>query len=166
MMMVMTADGFIAKSVDQSPMEWSSSADKEIIVKKTKEGGAIIMGLSTYKTIGKPLPGRLNMIMTYSPEAENNIENQLEYTNKQPSELLKYLSDKGFSEVILGGGTAINSLFLKAGLVDELQITIEPLLFGGGLTLFKDLDLDIKLELLEMKDLGSNVINLRYKVLK
>ena len=166
MMMVMTADGFIAKSVNQSPMEWTSSADKEIFIQRTKEAGVIIMGLSTYKTIGKPLPGRLNMIMTYSPEVETGIEGQLEYTNRQPNDLIKYLSDKGFSEVILGGGTAINSLFLKAGLVDEIQITIEPLLFGGGLTLFKDLDLNIKLKLLETKDLGGNVINLRYQVLK
>ena len=166
LMMVKTADGFIAKTPSQSPMEWTSKADKDIFIKRTKEAGVIIMGLATYKTIGKPLPGRLNMIMTFKPEKETNIPGSLEFTNKQPAALLTELETRGFKEVILGGGTAINSLFLKAGLVDELQITIEPILFGGGLTLFKDLDLNIKLELLEMKDLGGSVVNLRYKIIK
>ena len=166
LMMVKTADGFIAKTPNQSPMEWTSKADKDIFVKRTKEAGVIIMGLATYKTIGKPLPGRLNIIMTFKPEEETNIPGSLEFTNKQPTELLTEIEARGFKEVILGGGTMVNSLFLKAGLVDELQITIEPILFGGGLTLFKDLDLNIKLELLEMKDLGGSVVNLRYKIIK
>ena len=166
MMMVMTADGFIAKNTNQNSTDWTSSADTAIFVKRTKEAGVIIMGLTTYKTIGRPLPGRLNLIMTREPEKESSIPDKLEYTNTQPAELLKELDIRGFKEVILGGGTTINSLFLKAGLVDEIQITIEPLLFGGGLTLFKDLDLNQKLELIEMKDLGSNVINLKYKLLK
>lgn len=166
LMMVMTADGFIAKNSNQTSTDWTSSADKQIFIKRTKEAGVIIMGLNTYKTINKPLPGRLNVILTKEPELETNILNQLEYTNKPPQKLLESLEQRGYKEVILGGGTTINSLFLQAGLVNEIQITIEPLIFGGGLTLFRDLDLNQKLELLEIKDLGQNVVNLRYKVLQ
>ena len=166
LMMVMTADGFIAKNANQTSTDWTSSADKEIFIQRTKEAGVIIMGLTTYKTIGRPLPGRLNLIMTREPGIEESIPDKLEYTNTQPDQLLKELEERGFKEVILGGGTTINSLFLNAGLVDEIQITIEPLLFGGGLTLFKDLDLNQKLELIEMKDLGTNVVNLRYRLVK
>ena len=166
LMMVMTADGFIAKNANQTSTDWTSSADKEIFIQRTKEAGVIIMGLTTYKTIGRPLPGRLNLIMTREPGIEESIPDKLEYTNTPPSQLLKELEERGFKEVILGGGTTINSLFLNAGLVDEIQITIEPLLFGGGLTLFKDLDLNQKLELIEMKDLGTNVVNLRYRLVK
>jgi len=166
LMMVMTADGFIAKNSNQTSTDWTSSADKQIFIERTKEAGVIIMGLNTYKTINKPLPGRLNIILTKEPELETNIPNQLEYTNKPPQELIESLGQRGYKEVILGGGTTINSLFLQAGLINEIQITIEPLLFGGGLTLFRDLDLNLKLELLEIKDLGQNVVNLRYKVLQ
>lgn len=165
-MMVMTADGFIAKDSTQTSTDWTSSADKKIFIERTKQAGVIIMGQKTYDTIGRPLPKRLNVIMTRTPDETKNIPNQLEYTNLSPIDLLKKLEDQGFKEVILGGGTTINTLFLKDNLVDELQVTIEPLLFGGGMTLFKDLDLDQKLELIEMQDLGNNVINLRYKLLK
>lgn len=165
-MMVITTDGFIAKNAGQPSIEWTSNADKELFVEKTKQAGVIIMGNSTYKTINRPLPGRLIKVLTRIPEQFTNIEGQIEYTNKQPQELLKELEDKGFTEAILAGGTQVNSLFLDQGLVDELLITIEPILFGGGLNLFKDLNLNIKLELLEYKDLGSNVINLKYKIIK
>jgi len=163
--MVITTDGFIAKNAGQPSIEWTSNADKQIFVEKTKMAGVIIMGNSTFKTINRPLPGRLIKVLTRTPENFENIEGQVEYTNNQPEELLKELEDKGFSEAVLAGGTEVNSLFLNQGLVDELLITIEPILFGGGLTLFKDLDLDIKLELMEYKDLGNSVINLKYKVI-
>ena len=166
LMMVITADGFIAKNSNQPSIDWTSNADKQIFVRRTKEAGVIIMGLATYNTIGKPLPGRLNKIMTFEPQIETSIPEQLEFTSNQPKEILQELEQRGFKEVILGGGTTINSLFLKSNLVDEIQITVEPILFGGGLTLFKDLDLDVKLELIEMQNLGQNVINLKYKVIK
>lgn len=164
--MVMTADGFIAKNSSQPSIEWTSSADKEIFIKRTKAAGVIIMGLSTYKTIGKPLPGRLNLIMTFKPEIERGIPDKLEFTNDAPEIILQKLEARGFTEVILGGGTAINSLFLQKHLIHEMQVTVEPILFGGGLNLFKDLDLSLKLDLLETKDLGNGVVNLRYKVLR
>ncbi|HMB26004.1 MAG TPA: dihydrofolate reductase family protein [Patescibacteria group bacterium] len=166
LMMVMTADGFIAKSSKQNSTDWSSEADKKIFIEQTKKAGAIIMGLSTYKTIGRPLPGRLNLIMTHHPKKEKTIPGQLEYTKLQPTEILKYLRKQGFDQVILGGGTSINSLFLQENLIDEIRLTVEPLIFGGGLTLFKNLDLNKKLELLEINKLDKNVINLRYKVIK
>ncbi len=166
LMMVMTADGFIAKNANQTSTDWTSSADKKIFIERTKTAGVIIMGLTTYKTINSPLPNRLNLIMTRNPQLEKDIPGKLEYTKSTPNEILQDLESRGFKEVILGGGTTINTLFLQAGLVDEIQITIEPILFGGGLTLFKDLDLNCSLELLENKNLGQGVINLRYKIIK
>lgn len=166
LMMVMTADGFIAKNSSQPSIEWTSSADKEIFIKRTKEARVIIMGLATYKTIGRPLPGRLNLIMTFRPEIEQGIPDKLEFTNDAPEIILQKLEARGYKEVILGGGTSINSLFLQKNLIDEIQVTIEPILFGGGLNLFKNLDLNLKLELLETKNLGNDVVNLRYKVIK
>lgn len=164
--MVMTTDGFIAKDNASPSTAWTSGADKKIFVQRTKEAGAIIMGLTTYQTINKPLPGRLNVILTHYPEKEQSIPGQLEFTDKPARELLQELESRGYKEVILGGGATVNSLFLKEGLIDELQITIEPTLFGGGLTLFQNLNLNEKLELLELNKLDGDVINVRYKIKK
>lgn len=165
LMMAMTADGKIAKHHNH-PANWTSKSDKKIFIETTKKAGAIIMGKTTYDTIGRPLPGRLNLVLTRSPEKYQNIPNELEYITGSPEEIVLHLEQRGYSHVILCGGTATNSDFAKSELIDELLITIEPKLFGGGMGLFKDIDLDINLELLKCERLGDNSAILHYKVIK
>jgi 5-amino-6-(5-phosphoribosylamino)uracil reductase len=44
--------------------------------------------------------------------------------------VLADLVDRGVARLMVEGGTAINTLFLGAGLVDELQVVVAPLLIG------------------------------------
>ncbi len=165
LMMAITLDGKIAKTSTQLA-DWTSPADKKIFVEETKSAGVIIMGKTTYETIGRPLPGRLNVVLDKNPDISKNIASSLEYTNLPPQELLVNLSARGFEKVILGGGATINGLFLKANLIDEIWLTIEPKIFGEGLSLFKDASVDLELKLLEVRKLDKNVIQVRYKVVK
>lgn len=165
LMMAITLDGKIAKHSTQLA-DWTSQADKKIFVEETKNAGVIIMGKTTYETIGRPLPGRLNIVLDKNPDTSQNIAGSLEYTNLPPQELLTDLAKRGFEKVILGGGATINGLFLKENLIDEIWLTIEPKIFGEGLSLFKDADVDLELELLEVRNLDKNVIQVRYKVIK
>ncbi len=48
------------------------------------------------------------------------------------------------------GGTATVDAFIKAGLVNELILVVEPVLFGKGLSLLNE-DLDCRLVLLHVK---------------
>ncbi len=163
--MAVTLDGKIAKSTDH-PATWTSKADKKIFVEETKKAAVIIMGKTTYDTIGKPLPDRLNIVMDFKVDESKNIPNSLEYTSLQPKELLQELEQRGFKQVIIGGGSAINGLFLSQGLIDEIWLTLEPKIFGQGLPLFTGADLDLNLELIEVKHLDKHVIHVRYKVKK
>jgi dihydrofolate reductase len=165
LMMAITLDGKIAKYTDH-PATWTSGADKKIFVEETKKAGVIVMGQTTYDTIGRPLPGRLNIVLNITPDTSKNIPGSLEFTNTQPKELLEELEKRGFSSVIIGGGSTINGLFLKAGLIDEIWLTIEPKLFGEGLSLFKGAEVDLNLELIETRQLDKNVIQVRYKIIK
>ena len=164
LMMAMTVDGKIAKD-EKHFADWTSKADKKSFVEETKSAGVIVMGRKTYDTIGRPLAGRFNLVMSRNTEEHENISGELEYTNESPKEILLDLEKRGFESVVLGGGASINSLFLKEGLINELLLTIEPKLFGEGLSLFKGISVGLDLELLEMKQLADNVLQLRYKVL-
>jgi len=165
LLMAVTADGKIAKN-SSHPATWTSKADKKIFVEETKKAGVIIMGQATYDTIGRPLPGRLNLVMNPEPDIVKNIPGSLEFTNTQPKELIVELEKRGFTSVIIGGGATINGLFLRENLIDEIWLTIEPKLFGDGLALFKNVDVDVNLELLEVKNLDKNVLQLRYRIIK
>jgi len=162
--MAATLDGKIAKHT-KHPADWTSKADKEIFVAETKKAGVIVMGKTTYETIGRPLPGRLNVVMDFKPDKTKNIPDLLEFTNKPPKSIISDLEKKGFSRIILGGGATINGLFLKRGLIDEIWLTIEPKIFGEGLSLFRGVKADFNLTHLETRQLSSNVIQVRYKVI-
>jgi dihydrofolate reductase len=43
-------------------------------------------------------------------------------------------------DVIIGGGASTAQQYLRAGLVDELEVHVAPVLLGGGERLFDDLD--------------------------
>jgi dihydrofolate reductase len=163
--MAITADGKIAKHTLHAA-DWTSKADKKVFVEETKKAGVIIMGKTTYDTIGRPLPGRLNVVISHQVDLSKNIPGSLEFTNLSPQELLKNLAERGFKQVILGGGATINSLFLRENLIDEIWLTIEPKIFGEGLSLFKKVAVDLSLELIEVRHLDKNVVQVRYKVIK
>jgi len=57
-------------------------------------------------------------------------------------------------------------MFLKSGLVDELYLVIEPVLFGEGLPLLKDVDLDYPLALFKVEKLNENTVQLHYRLKK
>lgn len=165
LLMAITADGKIAKHSGHLA-DWTSKADKKIFVAETKKAGVIIMGQTTFNTIGRPLPNRLNIVMNPEPDKTKNISSQLEFTNSQPKELLNELIKRGFETVIIGGGATINGLFLNAGLIDEIWLTVEPKIFGAGLSLFNNADVDLNLKLLSLEKIDENVLQVRYQVIK
>ncbi|MBT3230613.1 dihydrofolate reductase [Candidatus Uhrbacteria bacterium] len=157
-----SADGRIAKSADHLA-DWTSKEDKRFFVSKTKEVGALIMGRKTYDTIGRPLPNRLNMIMTREADASKNVQGELEYTSKSPRELIDELKERGYDSVVIGGGTSIYSLFLKEGLVTDLYLTVESLLFGSGIPLVDGVP-QLILDLQSAEKIGEQSVLLHYKM--
>lgn len=163
LIMAMTADGIIGRHQSHFP-DWTCPADKRLFKHTSQKAGVLVMGSRTYDTIGKVLPGRLNVVMTRHPERYTPSEN-LQFFSDSPKNLLDQLATKGFETVILAGGATINSLFAESGHIDEILLTIAPKLFGEGLTLFaKPLDLD--LDLLETQRLEPNTLLLRYAIKK
>ena len=55
---------------------------------------------------------------------------------------------------------------MKEKLVNEIILDIEPLLFGKGIKLFADEDFEAKLELVEVKNLSKNTLQVKYDVKK
>ncbi len=161
LLMAQTLDGKIAKDSDHFP-DWTGKADKRLFVEITKAAGALIMGSKTFDTIGKPLPGRKNIVMTRDPRRKSAWDNLI-YTNLAPKALLAQLESEGYREVVLAGGTRINSLFMRAGLIDELIVTITPMVFGTGIGLFEE-GIEIDLALMDFRRLDDARVCLHYRI--
>ena len=127
-----TADGFIAKDTHH-PAMWTSKADKKRFVELTKRAGVVVMGSTTYKTIGRPLKERVNIVYSRNQKFEG-----VEMTQDEPRELIKKLEERGFKEVAICGGSSIYTKFMKANVVDTIYLTIEPIMFGKGISLFTE----------------------------
>ena len=153
----LSADGFIAHDADEFA-NWTSKEDKRLFVELTKRAGVMVMGGTTYRTIGRPLPGRKNVV--YS---RGTIDADVDVTQELPQQLISRLSQEGFNEVAIIGGRSIYEMFLAAGAVDELYLTIEPVLFGRGIKL-SELDMDMPMQLLDSRSLNENTILLHYRV--
>lgn len=161
-MMVVTLDGIIAKSSNHFP-DWSSSEDKKLFAKISKEKKVLIMGENTYNTFPQNLPGRLHVV--FSLEENHPKKEGVKWVKGEPEDVIEELEKDGHKEAILGGGAFINGLFAERGLIDEVILTVEPKLFGKGLTLF-DRDLDINLKFKSVEKLNEDTLALRYDVLK
>ncbi|MBI2426415.1 MAG: dihydrofolate reductase [Candidatus Kerfeldbacteria bacterium] len=163
MLMAMTADGRIAKARDEL-VNWTSREDKKYFIELTKEHRALIMGKTTYDTIGKPLPSRLNIVLTR--EKRKDIPGSLVHIAGTPQEVIAYLKREGYTSAVLAGGANVNGQFIERGLVNEIHLTVEPILFGTGMNIIEGVDVDVHLELVKTEQLNSSgALLLVYKVL-
>lgn len=163
LLMAITLDGKIGKTPDHFP-DWTGPEDKKLFVSITRRAGAVIMGSKTYDTIGMPLIGRKNVVLTRDKSRVSRWEN-LWFTDKSPHAVLDALAREGYQEAVLAGGALINSLFAEAGLIDEIVVTISPTIFGYGLSLFTQ-EISMELKLMDLARLGEDLVCLTYHVVK
>jgi dihydrofolate reductase len=64
------------------------------------------------------------------------------------------------------GGPTLASAFIRAGLVVEYRLVVNPVVLGAGLPFFPQLDEPIRLELLDTHRFASGATYLRYAALK
>lgn len=153
-----SADGFIAKDSQHAAL-WTSKADKKRFVEITKRSGVVVMGSTTYKTIGRPLKDRVNIVYSRNQSFEG-----AEMTQDNPRDLIAKLEQRGFKEVTICGGSNIYTMFMKEKIVDTIYLTIEPIIFGKGINLFtEDLHYFLKLISSQMSESAGSLL-LEYKV--
>ena len=71
----------------------------------------------------------------------------------------------GDKDVFIGGGAQTINQYLGAGLVDELELHMVPILLGGGARLFEGIGSQVRLELLRVVE-APGVTHLKYRVAK
>jgi dihydrofolate reductase len=82
-------------------LPWHYSADLKFF-KETTLNNAVVMGINTWKSIGKPLPNRLNIVLSRSETIRNQPSVLLLQSTEEVLALARYLDCDLF---IIGGAT-------------------------------------------------------------
>ncbi len=167
---VTTLDGKITKWGDPHVFRWSSKEDQTYFKKLWNDAKLIIMGSGTFNFDPvKPSPDRLLVIMTHEPEKyeKYSVPGQTEFTKETPSEIYSRFQKTGFNEMMVVGGPHVATSFLKANLIDELSLSLEPKIFASGGNFVIEEKLDINLRLISSEKVNEQgTLILRYEVLK
>jgi len=151
-------DGFIADK--NGNIEWLHSIPNPDQIDMgysefTSQIDALVMGRVTFETVcgfdidwpyQKPV-FVLSNTMTKIPE---KFKDKAQYIKGTIKEILDKIHQKGYYRLYIDGGRTIQS-FLKEDLIDEMTITIIPILLGGGIPLFTELPTQLNFECVDSK---------------
>ena len=160
--MAITANGLIAREDDAtdwvSPTEWKNYGGT------IKKAGNMIIGRRTYEIMCRNKEfdklGKIKVVVV----SQKLKTNEKMTVVKSPPEAISFLRQEGFSQALVCGGGKLNSSFMKEKLIDEIYLDIEPILLGKGIKLFADADFEAKLDLMKVKKLSKDEVQLQYKV--
>ena len=159
-------DGFIARS--DGSIDWLTERGEQAGDTGYDEFMAavdtVVLGRNTYEmalTFGFwPYDGKQVEVLstTLAADADERI-----IVHRTLDGLVQTLAERGAKRVYTDGGRVIQT-FLRAGLLNELTITVVPVLLGTGLPLFGDLDHDVILTHNATRTLGAGLIQSDYTV--
>lgn len=172
-----SADGFF---VDQGgDMSWAHGNDPEFHAftkENAKQGGTLLFGRITYDLMAGywPTPAaaqqnpevadgmnRLPKIVFSRTMQKPQWSNTRLVTRDLPGEVSRLKEEQGTDLVVMGSGTIVSQL-AQAGLVDEYQLVVVPVVLGGGRTLFEGVKERFGLKLLDSRSFPGGNLVLRY----
>jgi dihydrofolate reductase len=127
-----------------------TEADAEVLDEVYSRTGAIVIGKSMFdvgvKPWGDPPPFRMPVfVITHEPREPMPMKGGTTYTfvtDGLEAALERAKSAAGEGDVGIWGGAYVVGQYLQAGLLDEFEIHLVPILLGDGVRLFEDLESD------------------------
>lgn len=170
--MATSLDGFVngPDGEDGGLHDWyfSPSGDTTLILDELLDGiGAMVLGKRTFgeQPDGFDTPYKVpHFVLSHKPRQTvvrggasfNFVSDGIESALEQAKTVA------GDKDVCIAGGAVTAQQYLKAGLVDEIQIHLVPVLFGGGLRLFEP-GVEARLESVRVLE-SPNVVHLKFRV--
>lgn len=176
--MAMSLDGFVndrSGSVSRLYPDFEAMHNTEYLQRMMRLTGAVVMGRHAYDMAEGDFTGYefqvpIFVVTHHPPEMVAKGENdRLKFhfvTDSVASTIAQAKAAAGDKIVTIIGGAALGQQAINAGLIDELEVSLMPVLLGGGLRLFDHLDTAVELEQIEViPDFVGGTI-LRYRVVK
>jgi dihydrofolate reductase len=140
-------------SYEEEPRGEPTGADKEFLDSGVVRVGAVVGGRNTYEAAGawggeNPFDVPF-FIVTHRPE-EAPTDAGFTFVNGLDEAIAQARQAAGGKEVFVMGGADVIRQALRAGHVEELSISIAPIVLGSGKRLFDDFEETVNLEHLNL----------------
>jgi dihydrofolate reductase len=174
----MSLDGYFTDA--DGDMNWAHKRDPEwqaFVSENASGGGQLLFGRVTYDLMASfwptPLAAHSNPIVA---DRMNNLRKYVFSTTLQQAawnntilfkgdlatQVRKLKQEPGPAIVIMGSGSVVAQL-AEAGLIDEYQIVLNPLVVGSGRTLFEGVKRKLPLKLAKSRAFGNGNVVLFYE---
>lgn len=166
-------DGFIAR--DDGGLDWLDEANATVPDGEdcgyqafTESVDVLIMGRKTYEKVlsfgewpygSKPVAVLSHKPISFPP----GVPDAVTHSSESPQNILKRLSNEGVQHVYVDGGITIQG-FLSEGLVNEITMTVIPIILGDGIPLFGSIKKDIRLTHLRTTAFDFGFVQSTYSV--
>jgi dihydrofolate reductase len=171
-------DGYFTDT--HGDMSWAHKRDPEwqaFVSENASGGGQLLFGRVTYDLMASfwptPLAAQSNPIVV---ERMNNMPkfvfsrtlDQASWNNTTllkgdlPTEVRRLKRQPGPNIVVMGSGSIVAQL-AAAGLVDEYQLVLNPLVVGDGRTLFEGVKRKLPMKLARSRAFGNGNVVLSYE---
>ena len=164
-----SVDGYIAKpnddlgflklvekeGEDYGYAQFTDTIDTLIIGRKTYDYVVKEIGSSHYDNGDREV-----YIITRSPRPKVGKTN---FYTGDPGDLVRQLKSREGKDIYCDGGAEVIHELLKQDLIDELIISIVPILLGSGTRLFKDGRPELPLELVRTETFDTGLTQVHYR---
>lgn len=167
----MSVDGFIATNNDRLDFldAFSDTGEDYGYTEFTSQVDTYIVGRKTYDVVcgltGGSFPPANQFKCYVLSKTRSGEENGITYYSGDIEELVESIKSKPGKHIYCDGGGEIVRLLLEKNLIDELIISVLPILLGDGKRLFPGADLDLKqLTAAEPVRYKSGIVQLKYSI--
>ncbi|MET4637337.1 dihydrofolate reductase family protein [Mycetocola sp. 2940] len=166
--LAMSLDGYIART--DGNLDWLLEAGAELGDTGYDDFFAavdsMLIGRNTYDIVAAfdeyPYAGKRVLVLSTTLDSVDWPDATVHRT---VDDALTTLEREGRRHVYVDGGTVVQQ-FLRAGMLDDITVSIAPVLIGSGVPLFGSLDRDVLLELTGTRDLPAGFTQATYRPLR
>ncbi len=168
---VASLDGFIARKDNSvswldapgSVYEAGVSVSEEEIAAFVKAIDCYVLGSHTYEhalQLGWPYGETPTVVLTN--RELSSTKKSVEFYSGDLTTLVREKLAPRYRNIWLVGGAAASQRFLSLGLVDEIKLTVAPVLLGDGLRLFGDSEAETRWTLKNVAAYRNGFVELSY----